>query len=343
MEEQSITPSTVQLFGAVNRSMALKGTGSPVNPEAQVEVGDMGTLRSGEGSDATGKQIVQPKKRGRPRKYDVGAVTSSLPALAPPEGDSAKRGRGRPKGSGKLQLLAALGGCIVETAGGNFTPHVINVLAGEDVLSRITSFARKGPQAICILSATGLVSSIVIRQPGSSAGMLRHEGRFEIISLKGSFVFREIGGSHNKSSMLSVSLAKPDGRVFGGSVAGSMVAAGPIQLVVASFKQSIGRELKRKYSAESSTAASNFANPAVSKGPISIHRKLTDDEGLCTTATPAPVHMEADKVIAENHNFINTSPLPNTQLLQAPLSLEDEIKSPLTNTSRPDMRNVNLN
>lgn len=116
MEEQSITPSQVQVYGAVNRSMALKGTGSPVNPEAQVEVGDMGTLRSGEGSDAIGKQIVLPKKRGRPRKYDVGPVTSSLPNLTPPEGDSAKRGRGRPKGSGKLQLLAALGGLYLSFA-----------------------------------------------------------------------------------------------------------------------------------------------------------------------------------------------------------------------------------
>ncbi|GLT63818.1 hypothetical protein SLA2020_363520 [Shorea laevis] len=243
---------------------------------------------------------------------------------------------------GRSDSLRARSGCIVETAGGKFTPHVINVLAGEDVLSRITSFARKGPRAICILSATGLVSSVVIRQPGSSAGMLRHEGRFEIISLRGSFVFREIGGSHNRSGMLSVTLAKPDGRVFGGSVAGSIIAAGPIQLVVASFKQSIGRELK-KYSAESSTAASNFANPAVSKGPIFIRRKLTDDEGLCTTATPAPLHMEADKVSAENHNFINSNPLPNIQYLQSPLSLEDEIKSPPTNTNIPDMQKVNLN
>jgi hypothetical protein len=30
--------------------------------------------------------------------------------------------------------------------------------------------------------------------------------------------------------MLSVSLAKPDGRVFGGGVAGSLIAAGPIQV-----------------------------------------------------------------------------------------------------------------
>ena len=30
--------------------------------------------------------------------------------------------------------------------------------------------------------------------------------------------------------MLSISLAKPDGRVFGGGVAGSLIAAGPIQV-----------------------------------------------------------------------------------------------------------------
>jgi len=33
--------------------------------------------------------------------------------------------------------------------------------------------------------------------------------------------------------MLSISLAKPNGRVFGGGVAGSLIAAGPIQVGLA--------------------------------------------------------------------------------------------------------------
>jgi predicted DNA-binding protein with PD1-like motif len=56
------------------------------------------------------------------------------------------------------------------------------------------------------------------------------QGRFEILSLSGSYTFVETGGIHHKNGMLSVSLAKPDGRVFGGGVAGALIAAGPIQV-----------------------------------------------------------------------------------------------------------------
>lgn len=60
------------------------------------------------------------------------------------------------------------------------------------------------------------------------------QGRFEILSLDGSFIFGEVGGNH-RSGMLSISLAKPDGRVFGGGVASSLIAAGPIQVLFCLF------------------------------------------------------------------------------------------------------------
>ena len=56
------------------------------------------------------------------------------------------------------------------------------------------------------------------------------QGRFEILSLSGPYTFIEKGGANRKLAMLSVSLAKPDGRVFGGGIAGAMIAAGPIQV-----------------------------------------------------------------------------------------------------------------
>ncbi|GKU93928.1 hypothetical protein SLEP1_g7479 [Rubroshorea leprosula] len=361
MEAKSIISFQSYVNGTGNGSLAMNGTGLQVTPGVEFQR-DVGTRPSVEGPDATGKEIVmENKKRARPWKDDRVAVRSSLPALPQPVGlsptasaNSVKRGRGRPKGTGKLQALAALGwlriedplvllafglgGFIAETAGGNFTPHVIIVLTGEDVVGKITSFAQKGPGAICILSATGSVSSVVIRQAG---GMLRYEGRFEIITLTGSFILGEMGGTKNRSGMLSVSLAKPDGTVFGGAVAGSIIAACPIQLVVASFKQNIGNELKRKYSDESSAAASNFVDPAVVNVPVYIPKMLVDDEEICTMPMSAPpelVHMEADNVIAENYNF-NYNPLQQkTLLLQAPQSMEGKIIPPLTyNTSFPLM------
>lgn len=57
------------------------------------------------------------------------------------------------------------------------------------------------------------------------------QGRFEILSLSGSYTSGGTGGgAHRKSLIMSVSLAKPDGRVFGGGVEGPLVAAGLIQV-----------------------------------------------------------------------------------------------------------------
>lgn len=40
----------------------------------------------------------------------------------------------------------------------------------------------------------------------------------------------ETGGQHSRTGGLSVTLAGPDGRIFGGSVAGVLTAASPVQV-----------------------------------------------------------------------------------------------------------------
>ncbi|CAL9210915.1 unnamed protein product [Musa hybrid cultivar] len=136
-----------------------------------------------------------------------------------------------------------MGAC---SAGANFTPHVITVASGEDVTMKIISFSQQGPRAICILSANGIISNVALRQPYSSGGTLTYEGRFELLSLSGSFMPTENGGTRSRSGGLSVSLASPDGRVVGGGVAGLLVAASPVQVVVGSFLPSYQMEQKIK-------------------------------------------------------------------------------------------------
>lgn len=56
------------------------------------------------------------------------------------------------------------------------------------------------------------------------------QGRYEIISLTGSFEFPECDSSYSRIGALNVSLAGPDGRVIGGGVAGMLIAATPVQV-----------------------------------------------------------------------------------------------------------------
>ncbi|KAJ6404665.1 hypothetical protein OIU84_012766 [Salix udensis] len=149
------------------------------------------------------------------------------------------------------------------SVGTNFTPHVITVNAGEDVTMKVISFSQQGPRAICILSANGVISNVTLRQPDSSGGTLTYEGRFEILSLSGSFMPTENQGTRSRSGGMSVSLASPDGRVVGGSVAGLLVAASPVQVVVGSFLAGNHQEQKPKKPKVDSIPATFAPAPAI--------------------------------------------------------------------------------
>lgn len=185
----------------------------------------------------SGGELVK-KKRGRPRKYgpdgtmgsavktEAGGQSGGAGSNSNPDG---KR-RGRPPGSGKKKQLDALG-----SAGTSFTPHIITVKPNEDVASKIMSFSQQGPRTTCIISANGALCTATLRQPATSGGIVTYEGHFDILSLSGSFLLAEDGDTRSRTGGLSVALAGSDGRIVGGCVAGMLMAATPVQVVVGSF------------------------------------------------------------------------------------------------------------
>ncbi|KAI4315409.1 hypothetical protein L6164_028223 [Bauhinia variegata] len=193
------------------------------------------------------------KKRGRPRKYgpdgpvSLGLSPMSINANSTPGSStpSNKRSRGRPPGSGRKQQLATLGEWMNNSAGLAFSPHVITVGVGEDVVAKLLSVSQERPRALCILSGTGTVSSVSLRQPASTGVSVTYEGRFEILCLSGSYLVAEDGGPRDRTGGVSVSLSSPDGHVIGGGVA-VLIAASPVQVVVCSFVYGGGSKTKTK-------------------------------------------------------------------------------------------------
>lgn len=230
------------------------------------------------------------KKRGRPRKYSpdnsIGLGLSPAPVAqitpagghvdpaggggTPSSETPVKRHRGRPPGSGKKQL-DALG-----IPGVGFTPHVITVNSGEDIASKIMAFSQEGPRTVCILSANGAICNVTLRQPAMSGGTVSYEGRFEIISLSGSFPTSDSNGSRTGS--LSVSLAGSDGRVLGGGVAGMLKAASPVQVVVGSFVAE-GKKSKGGASSNPATNMLNFGTPGNTQGSPTSDGGGSSDSG----------------------------------------------------------------
>ncbi|KAF1881430.1 hypothetical protein Lal_00023466 [Lupinus albus] len=243
-------------------------------PETTKAITTITTTVPGSVVDSLGK-----KKRGRPRKYDSEGnlrVSSkpqqgfSMSLTSPPS--SSKRGRGKPFGFNNFHLLGSSTGLFGCTAGRDFTPHVVTIHTGEDVAAKIFSFVQRGPVGVCILSANGAISKVTLRQPGPDRmvqpqfgredgsvlsrklDIVAPPGRFEILSLSGSFTVSD-NGSISPTNILSVSLAGPDGRVIGGGVAGLLTAACPIQVVIGSFMPNGYKTQKRKYNREHSSGA----------------------------------------------------------------------------------------
>ncbi|RZR84455.1 hypothetical protein BHM03_00011293 [Ensete ventricosum] len=150
----TLSPTPPQL--AAFSSGVVGVTGMPVPPSEGAGLA-MGMMGSGGYGGSSEGDLPARKKRGRPRKYGSDSMALALSPTSgstcpfPPASSDAKRGRGRPPGSGKRQLLSAL-----------------------DVNN--CTFA------------------------------ILFQGRFEILSLSGSFTITETGGIRGRTGGISVNL-----------------------------------------------------------------------------------------------------------------------------------------
>ncbi|KAL5763855.1 hypothetical protein ACOSQ2_016449 [Xanthoceras sorbifolium] len=121
-----------------------------------------------------------------------------------------KKTRGQVTLQTKEHLQISVGvqsGYFAETASGNLNPHLVTVPIGEDLAGKILSFSRNSSKALCVLSATGTVSSVVLCQSGCVANGLKFVGQFEILHLSGSFTHTEVGGKNRQIGNLLLLLS----------------------------------------------------------------------------------------------------------------------------------------
>ncbi|KAF5959011.1 hypothetical protein HYC85_000220 [Camellia sinensis] len=184
------------------------------------------------------------RKRGRPRKY--GTPEQAAAAKRAPSSSHLTKKKEQPFGGWRWCFVSVFSfeeipvGCSwgfldyddFGNAGQGFTPHIISVAAGEDTHQKIMLFMQQTKREICILSASGSISNPCLRQPATSGGNITYEGRFDILSLSGSYIRTELGG---RTGGLSVCLSSTDGHIIGGGIGGPLKAAGPVQVIVGTF------------------------------------------------------------------------------------------------------------
>ncbi|XP_009611172.1 AT-hook motif nuclear-localized protein 20-like [Nicotiana tabacum] len=161
-----------------------------------------------------------------------------------------RRPRGRPPGSKNRPKSPIF---VTRDSPNTLRSHVMEVANGADVAESIAQFARKRQRGVCVLSASGTVTNVTLRQPSApgTAVMALH-GRFEILSLTGAFL---PGPAPPGSTGLTIYLAGGQGQVVGGIVVGSLVASGPVMVIASTFSNATYERLPLEEEEEGGGAA----------------------------------------------------------------------------------------
>jgi predicted DNA-binding protein with PD1-like motif len=140
-----------------------------------------------------------------------------------------RRPRGRPPGSKNKPKPPIF---ITRDSPNALRSHVMEVAGGADIADSIAHFSRRRQRGVCVLSGAGTVADVALRQPAAPGAVVALRGRFEILSLTGTFL---PGPSPPGSTGLTVYLAGGQGQVVGGSVVGALTAAGPVMVIASTF------------------------------------------------------------------------------------------------------------
>ncbi|XP_042026342.1 AT-hook motif nuclear-localized protein 23-like [Salvia splendens] len=145
-------------------------------------------------------------------------------------GDMAgRRPRGRPPGSKNKPKPPVI---ITRESANTLRAHIFEVASGCDVFDAVATYARRRQRGVCVLSCTGTVTNVSLRQPSAGGGVVTLHGRFEILSLSGSFLPPPAPPG---ATSLTIYLAGVQGQVVGGNVVGALIASGPVTIIASSF------------------------------------------------------------------------------------------------------------
>ncbi|KAL4298126.1 hypothetical protein GQ457_12G001170 [Hibiscus cannabinus] len=169
------------------------------------------------------------KRRDRDDDGGSGAAEGRELGIHGGEGEMNRRPRGRPAGSKNKPKPPII---ITQDSANALRTHVVEIGDGCDIVESVATFARRRQRGVCIMSGTGNVTDVRLRQPASAGAIVSLHGRFEILSLSGSFLPPPAPPS---ATGLTIYLAGGQGQVVGGSVVGTLTCSGPVVIMAASF------------------------------------------------------------------------------------------------------------
>ncbi|CAM8957884.1 unnamed protein product [Rhodiola kirilowii] len=181
---------------------------------------------------------------------------------------SGRRPRGRPPGSKNKPKPPVV---ITKESPNALRSYVLEITSGSDIIDSISTFASRRHHGVSVLSGSGVVTNVVLKQAIGSAsggGAISLQGRFDILSLSGAFL---PAPSPAGVSGLSVYLAGGGGQVVGGMAAGPLIAAGPVMVIIAAFTNATYERLPVEEHEDGSGGADEMqtANEPIGSAPRS--------------------------------------------------------------------------
>ncbi|XP_051129733.1 AT-hook motif nuclear-localized protein 22-like [Andrographis paniculata] len=182
-----------------------------------------------------------------------------------------RRPRGRPAGSKNKPKPPII---ITRDSANALKSVVIEIAGGCDIHDSLSTFATRRQKGICILSATGTVANVTLRQPAAPGAVLPLQGRFEILSLYGSILPPPAPPA---ASGLTIYLAGAQGQVVGGAVAGPLMASGPVVITAASFSNAAYERLPLEDHDDTQAAAPGGPPAAVNDENEDLYQGMTQN------------------------------------------------------------------
>ncbi|XP_055815019.1 AT-hook motif nuclear-localized protein 22-like [Solanum dulcamara] len=182
-------------------------------------------------------------------------------------GEVNRRPRGRPAGSKNKPKPPII---ITRDSANALRSHVMEIASGCDIQESISNFATRRQRGVCILSGSGTVTNVTIRQPASPGAVVTLHGRFEILSLSGSYLPPPAPPA---ASGLTIYLAGGQGQVVGGSVVGPLNASGPVVIMAASFGNAAYERLPLEDEESPVGQQGSGANLPTSSGIVSTNQQ----------------------------------------------------------------------
>ncbi|MQL91799.1 hypothetical protein Taro_024415 [Colocasia esculenta] len=264
------------------------GTSGFLHRGLKSELDENMTINNGNSNNSSGQSPIEVK--------ETAPEPSASPGGAAAEGETSRRPRGRPPGSKNKPKPPVI---ITRDSANALRAHVMEVAGGCDIWESVAGFARRRQRGVCVLSGSGTVTNVTLRQPTAPGAVLTLHGCFEILSLSGSFLPPP---APPPATGLTVYLAGSQGQVVGGSVVGELITSGPVVIMAASFSNAAYERLPLEEEEEEEEAlhvpGGPLGSPAglVGQSP-SLQHQLLPETSTQLFQSPPP-------------NLLNTFQLP---------------------------------